>query len=193
MLYTRIVEQLNRLTLPQDLNASVGEVEHHLGIADSEIRAKNVGNPRGTGSTVVVLGIVGRQYFCLWAGDSRLYLMRGQGLVRLTTDHSRLQALIDGGLLSENDAKDHPEAHVITQAIGVGFRETPSICAGETIEGDVFLLCSDGLVRHVSDPEIASILRSSEPEGAARALIKETLNRGGTDNISVIVIEVSNR
>lgn len=138
-------------------------------------------------STVVVLVLDGLRFVCLWAGDSRIYLWRQGGLVRLTHDHSLVQEMIDAGTLLPEQARTHPRTNVITRAVGGGSgslhvdRRT-----GEAMPGDRFLLCSDGLTRTMEDDEICRLLGS---DGDVAAVMLDTaLRRGARDNVSLIVL-----
>src|ERR1700730_5143324 len=111
-------------------------------------RAANLRPGAVIASTVVVLLAGAGEFACLWAGDSRLYRWRDGQLQQLTTDHSRVQELLDLGLLQAEEAESHPAAHVVTQAIGGGMLRFGAI--REAIRaGDRFLLCSDGLTNMV--------------------------------------------
>jgi len=146
--------------------------------------------PRTIGSTVVGLAISGGQYRCFWAGDSRAYRIRGNAIERLTRDHSLVQGLIDAGMLSREEAKDHPDANVITRAVGASETLDVEIAAGDAQPGDQFLLASDGLTRLVEDDELASIISSWPAGEAADTLIDAVLARGAPDNVSLIITRV---
>lgn len=146
--------------------------------------------PRTIGSTVVGLAIRDGQYRCFWAGDSRAYRVRGNSIKRLTRDHSLVQGLIDAGMLSREEAKDHPDANVITRAVGASESLDVEIAAGDAEPGDQFLLASDGLTRLIDDDELAAILSSWPPGDAADTLIDAVLARGAPDNVSLIITRV---
>ena len=146
--------------------------------------------PRTIGSTVVGLAIRDGQYRCFWAGDSRAYRIRGNRIERLTRDHSLVQGLMDAGMLSREEAKDHPDANVITRAVGASESLEVEIAAGDAEPGDQFLLASDGLTRLVDDDELATILSSWPPGDAADTLIDAVLARGAPDNVSLIIARV---
>ena len=146
--------------------------------------------PRTIGSTVVGLAIRDGQYRCFWAGDSRAYRVRDNRIERLTRDHSLVQGLIDAGMLSREEAKDHPDANVITRAVGASESLEVEIAAGDAQPGDQFLLASDGLTRLVEDDELASILSGWPPGDAADTLIDAVLARGAPDNVSLIIARV---
>ncbi|RCW87058.1 PP2C family protein-serine/threonine phosphatase [Paracoccus lutimaris] len=144
----------------------------------------------GAGSTVAALLLHGSELACVWAGDSRIYLMREGRLTPLTRDHSEVALLVAAGALTEDQARTAPRRNVITRAIGIGPTVEPDIASGVIKDGDRLLLCSDGLTEHLSDAEIAAFAgRSLSAEGVAQALINETLQRGARDNVSVILVD----
>ena len=146
---------------------------------------------KGTiGSTVVALLVFGREYSCIWSGDSRLYLMRQGTLQQVSRDHTEVRALLESGAISQEEADNWPRKNVITRAVGV--TETPEceVIRGELAEGDWFLLCSDGLNEHLSDQDIEQFMKSVQsPQELCDALIKETLSRGAKDNVTVVSVQ----
>jgi serine/threonine protein phosphatase PrpC len=146
---------------------------------------------RTIGSTVVGLAIADGQFRCFWAGDSRAYRLRGGRIARLTRDHSLVQGLIDAGMLDPADAETHPNANVITRAVGVGKELVIDTVSGEARPGDQFLLASDGLTRIVPDFEIEALLAAMRPADAVGKLVQTVLDRGAPDNVSIIIVEVS--
>lgn len=150
--------------------------------------------PPGTviGATIVTLMAFAGHYACLWAGDSRAYLLRGGRLEQITRDHSMVQELIDSGALARRDAKSYGRSNVITRAVGVNDRLALDLHQGPILEGDIFLLCSDGLSNMVEDHEIAAQLSGSALGPAADALIATTLERGAKDNVTLVLIRALN-
>jgi len=146
--------------------------------------------PRTIGSTVVGLLIRDGQYRGFWAGDSRAYRIRGNGIEQLTKDHSLIQGLIDAGMLSIEESKDHPDANVITRAVGASENLEVDVSAGDALPGDQFLLASDGLTKLVEDDELAAIISAWPPGEAADALIDAVLARGAPDNVSLVIARV---
>uniref|UniRef100_UPI0013E00BCA PP2C family protein-serine/threonine phosphatase n=1 Tax=Pseudomonas viridiflava TaxID=33069 RepID=UPI0013E00BCA len=102
------------------------------------------------GSTVVALMVEGNRAACIWAGDSRWYLWRGQRLYQLSKDHSLQQQLIDEQKMSVEQARAHPAAHALTRAVGAAEQLTLDVLELEVYPGDAFLLCSDGLYQGLS-------------------------------------------
>jgi protein phosphatase len=161
-------------------------------LAHDEVLAageRGLGAPN-MGSTIVALRVHNhRDYEVAWVGDSRAYLWDGQ-LYQLSRDHSYVQWLVDRGEISEEQARKHPKSNVITQALGVRGQSIRVDCQNGTLEkGQKILLCSDGLNGEVSDTEISKIMMSDGSEQSlVDRLIEAALQRGGRDNISVLVV-----
>jgi serine/threonine-protein phosphatase Stp1 len=150
------------------------------------------GSDSGTiGSTVVGLVASGERFTCFWAGDSRAYRARGGKLTRLTRDHSLVQDLVDGGMISEAEAETHPNANIITRAIGAADRLEVETVGGDVEPGDLFLLASDGLTRLASDDEILSALQGGDIEASAVQLLELALERDAPDNVSLILLRAT--
>lgn len=143
------------------------------------------------GATAVALLIEGDRAVLAWAGDSRGYRLRDGALEQLTRDHSLVQELIDRGELDPAGAERHPQAHVVTRAVGAAERVDPAFVDVRLAPGDVLLLCSDGLNRCVPEAAIAGVLaRAPAPDAAARALIDAALEHGAPDNVSAVVVRL---
>jgi protein phosphatase len=140
------------------------------------------------GTTIAAILIHGAHYACVWCGDSRAYRLRDSALTQISRDHSEVQDLVDRGILEPGEAKRWPRRNVITRALGVADQAALEIGDGPIMAGDRFLLCSDGLTNHVDDGEIAALLGAGDPQKACARLISLTLQRGASDNVSVIVI-----
>ncbi len=144
---------------------------------------------RVIGSTVVMLLACERQCCCLWAGDSRLYLFRDGHLKQLSRDHSQVERLKARGLITADEARHHPAHNTITRAVGAAATLELERLTLEIGDGDLFLLCSDGLSNEVEDDQIATLIGDGrDPVAAADALLKRALDNGGRDNVSVVVI-----
>lgn len=140
------------------------------------------------GSTLAALLIHGRHFACVWSGDSRVYLVRAGQITQLSRDHTEVQDLVDKGILSPEEALRSPRRHVITRAIGVHDTAELDLDNGELEDGDIFVLCSDGLTGHVSDSEIRARVEGDDAQAACDALLALTLERGANDNVTVIVV-----
>jgi protein phosphatase len=140
------------------------------------------------GTTLAAMLAFDHSYACIWAGDSRVYLLRNGVLSQVTKDHTEAQELVDNGVLTREQAKTWPRRNVITRAVGIF--EDPELeeRCGDIKPADTFLLCSDGLTGHLSDEEIAATAYRLRPQQACDALIEATLERGATDNVTVIVV-----
>jgi len=145
---------------------------------------------RTIGSTVVGIAIANGQFRCFWAGDSRAYRIRDGAIERLTRDHSLVQSLVDAGMLAPDEAESHPNANVITRAVGVAEELTIDVVDGDARVGDLFLLASDGLTRPMSDSEIAAALVANPPAIAAGKMVDTVLSRGAPDNVSMIIVKI---
>jgi len=138
-------------------------------------------------STIVVLLARDDHYACLWAGDSRAYLLRGGRFRRLTRDHSLVQEMFDAGAISAAEAEHHPSANIITRAVGAETFEldkvTDRLCAG-----DRFLLCSDGLFKTLAEDELTRMLAIADDMLAER-LLRAALERHADDNVTAVTVE----
>lgn len=148
----------------------------------------------GMGTTCTAMVINAAAAHFAHVGDSRAYTFRGGLLRQITQDHSLVGEMVRSGIISDEDARIHPKRNVITRSLGV--QENVETDTPETpmpIElGDTFVLCSDGLTAYASNEDISRVLRSSPPEDACRQLVDMANQRGGRDNITVIVATVRN-
>jgi len=151
--------------------------------------AAAAGPSRTIGSTIVLLAADQNAYACLWAGDSRAYLARGGALKQLTHDHSLVQQLVDAGDLTPEAAAQHPNANIITRAVGAGPELILDRGDGKIAAGDVFLLASDGLTRLVDDGELLAALEEADLEWAADQLIETCLARKAPDNVTFVILK----
>jgi serine/threonine-protein phosphatase Stp1 len=142
-------------------------------------------------STVVVMLARGQYFACLWAGDSRAYLLRGGALRQITRDHSLVQELLEAGTIGPDEVANHPRGNVITRAVGAELDEFALDKVSDRLApGDRFLLCSDGLCKTLSGGVLASLLGSAD--GAApQALIDAALALNVSDNVTAVAVEVA--
>ena len=180
-------------TLPEP--ASLEDAADHARIATQTVNQLLIEEAlrmkvRVIGSTVVMLLACERRCSCLWAGDSRLYLLRDGHLKQLSRDHSQVERLKARGLITAEEARHHPAHNTITRAVGAAATLDLEQLTLEIGDVDVFLLCSDGLSNEVEDDRIAELLGASgtDPTTAADTLMKQALDNGGRDNVSVVVI-----
>lgn len=144
----------------------------------------------GMGTTMVAVTIVGYYAYVANVGDSRLYLLNTRGIAQITKDHSYIAEMIRRGNITKEEARYHPDKNIITRAVGTGDFVNIDFFDVELSDDTKILLCSDGLSNMVRDEEMHEIIYSSESiEKAAKQLIERANENGGSDNISVIVIE----
>ncbi|MCA2217817.1 PP2C family protein-serine/threonine phosphatase [Jidongwangia harbinensis] len=169
----------------QDLIAALETANGRIEAAVADDDARD-----GMGTTVTALMLAGDRVAALNVGDSRCYLIRDGELTQLTRDDTYVQALVDQGVLTPDDARRHPQRALVTQAVQGG----PFRPAGRMIPvhvGDRFLLCSDGLTDYVADDVIAETLRNcTDRKTCAAELVHRTLEAGAPDNVTVIVADV---
>jgi len=184
-------------------------IEQAVHEASNAIAAQSAANDelKGMGATCVIAWIIENKLYTAYVGDSRIYLMRGERIQRLTIDHSWVQEAMDKGILTPELARNHPNVHVIRRYLGSATPPEPdfrlNIFEGEDaaeaeknqgaelLPGDVLLLCSDGLTDLVWDDEIRDVIRSKQNlKDASHALVDLANERGGHDNITVVLIGV---
>ena len=186
----KLVEALAKIKRPATLSELVEFAEYHILAVNKELFEFGQANKQITGSTVVVLLIVGDFCAYVWAGDSRLYRIRGGRLEQLTTDHTQTEMYVEMGLIDKRDADKFESRNRITRAVGAAQDLVLDVEVEELMTGDRFLLCSDGLDKHVTTDEIETILATGSPETSSKELIDTTLSRGANDNVTVCVIDV---
>ncbi len=146
---------------------------------------------QGMGATVVLARFTPRRLVVAHVGDSRLYRLRDGRLKQLTRDHSLVQELVDGGMLSAEEARHSPHRNVITRAVGYQATVSVEVASHGSRRGDRVLLCSDGLSDLVEEERLAACLgRTAPPQTVARALTELANQAGGKDNIAVLVADV---
>jgi protein phosphatase len=146
----------------------------------------------GMGTTVSGLILVEGQIAYAHIGDSRIYLLRDNVLQQVTNDHTFVQRLVDSGRITEEEAAVHPRRSVLMRVLG-DVDATPEIDTAivPTQEGDRWLLCSDGLSSYVSEEKIAHVLQTiPSAKDAADRLVKESLDQGAPDNVTVILVDI---
>ena len=186
-----IVESLRVIPPPESLDEFIALTKQQLEGVNSALRQTSATRPGSDiiGSTVVVLLARDRKCACLWAGDSRAYLFRNNELKALTRDHSMIDELVRGGFVTPEAAPSHPEANVITRAVGGADELLLDLVTLDARENDVFLLCSDGLTKEVSEDEIAYVLTENDPMLVPEVLVARALDSGGHDNVTVVTVK----
>lgn len=153
--------------------------------------AAQLSSQNGMGSTCVCIALRGTHIAVANLGDSRAYILRGERFVQLSQDHSWIAEQVRSGIMTEQDARTSQFRNVITQALGAGEVVNPSVRGQELRKGDVLLLCSDGLTTMLEDREIAAFLSQyDDPQEVCDALTDAANQRGGKDNIAIIVVRI---
>jgi serine/threonine protein phosphatase PrpC len=187
-----IVSSLKKVHEGIELNRMVNDVEDRLIEVNRQLIEKaNQSAKRTTiGSTVVALVTYGKFCIYIWAGDSRLYRLRNMELRQMTTDHSQVELYVEKGLISREEAAVHPHGNMITRAVGATEDLFLDMDIQEMQRKDRYLLCSDGLTKHITDFEIEDILGEGTNKETCNTLIDLTLERGAGDNVTVIVVDI---
>jgi protein phosphatase len=174
-----------------DPRALAADLIARLEDAHSAIRAASAADGP-SGSTVVCLAVFPPFALVAWCGDSRVYRVSPRGgLDRVTRDHTLVQRLVDEGVIAESDAEGHPQAHVLTRAVGATERLELDFEQLRLGPGERFLLCSDGLTRVAGDAAIAAALAEARaPERACARLLDLAREGGAPDNVTVVVVDL---
>jgi protein phosphatase/serine/threonine-protein phosphatase Stp1 len=182
--------------IPPGLSASelLAEVRNRIETTHDALRAE--AERRGPdviiASTVVVMLARNDFFACLWAGDSRAYLLRDGVLQQITRDHSLVQELVESGVIRPEEAEHHPRANVITRAVGAELDDfLLDKVSGRIQVGDRFLLCSDGLCKTVPEHELASLLGEKGGPPPPDTLIAAALALNASDNVTAVMVEAA--
>lgn len=177
---------------------SPAAIENALSLAVGDIADHPETTDEGTGTTLtgVYLDSSGdgedSHWIALNIGDSRVYLLRDDRLLQVTTDHSVVQELITAGKLSPEEAEGHPYSNVITRAVGASELTAPDYVSIDVRPGDRFVICSDGLTKELTDYGIQHFLREhNDPGAAVDAMLAAALENGGRDNVTLIIVQVA--
>ncbi|MDH4152243.1 MAG: Stp1/IreP family PP2C-type Ser/Thr phosphatase [Nitrospira sp.] len=176
-------------TSPIDVLTSLISRAHEAILAQARSQPKL----KGMGTTLVLLTVIPDQTSMAYVahiGDSRAYRFRAGVLTPLTKDHSLIEKYLERGILTPETAKTHPERHVLTRALGVTATATPTIAGVAMQDNDLIMLCSDGLTKMLEDQDIQQVLCAGDlnPANACDRLITAALDRGGEDNVTVVVV-----
>jgi serine/threonine protein phosphatase PrpC len=151
---------------------------------------------RGMGTTLTAIAVAGststdERVVVINVGDSRTYILRMGELRQVTIDHSYVQELVSEGVISADDARTHPRRNIVTRALGIDSSVIADSWTLPIVDRDRYMLCSDGLVDEISNEEILAILmQNADPQRAAECLLAAANDRGGRDNVTVIVVDV---
>jgi serine/threonine protein phosphatase PrpC len=194
-----IASRLAVSTLQESLPAlgsglSPEQISRVVASINSQIFEQGAAQPglAGMGTTLVGLVFTPSGLISVNVGDSRAYRIRGSEITQISEDHTLVRELVRSGAISPKDASNHPVSHMLTRSLGP-LQEVVIECRTETEgaqEGDIYVLCSDGLYNFVNDAEILEVIRQNPLDDANQILINLANRRGGTDNITVIVISV---
>ncbi|HVC60412.1 MAG TPA: protein phosphatase 2C domain-containing protein [Acetobacteraceae bacterium] len=182
--------------IPPGLSASELLAEVRMRIEATHAALRTEAQRRGPdviiASTVVVMLARNEHFACLWAGDSRAYLLRDGALRQITRDHSLVQELVESGAIRPEDAEHHPRANVITRAVGADLEEfVLDKVSGRIQAGDRFLLCSDGLCKTVPEGELAALLSDTAGVPPPQTLVAAALALNASDNVTAVAVEAT--
>lgn len=187
-----ITSSLGAVDVSQPLSDVVDSIEDTLLEVHHKIRTYSRTHCEGRtmGSTVVSFFVRESVGICLWAGDSRLYRYRDSRLEQVSDDHSQVNEMLSRGMISQEEAMNHPASNVITRAVGASETLYVDVTLVELRVGDLYLLCSDGLYGALEESEIAEHLSSGNVEAATHNLIERSLQAGARDNVTVIAVKI---
>lgn len=202
------VEMISGFVAQSDGAQPLQILTHAVSLASDAIYAESQkdADRKGMGATCVCAWVLGERLFCASLGDSRLFLVRDGNIQQLTKDHTWVQEAIDAGILTPENARSHPNVHVIRRYLGAPEHVTPDLRLrlkpGETDEqtmanqglklqvGDILVLCTDGLTDLVQPAEILENVNKLGREEGARALVELANQRGGHDNTTLVLLEM---
>lgn len=187
----RMVERYYQSPTP-DTRAALAE---SIKLVNEELleKASQEQGQEGMATTLLAAVVKGGKLFLANVGDCRAYLIRDQRIEQLTEDHSFAAELVRVGRISKEEAVEHPQRGVVTRYLGAEEVTEPDIFERDIQAGDIIVLCSDGLWSQLADEEISEIVTGDEPARAVNVLIDRANQRGGTDNVTAIVLRVEVR
>lgn len=187
------IEEVVRCILSTDLQTPVSAFDHAVQTANLAIyeKSRSFEELSGMGTTLVGTTIVDQTAYIINVGDSRLYHLR-DGIRQITVDHSLVEEMVKSGEIQKEEMRTHPNKNIITRALGTDTTVRPDCFEIEVQEGDVLLLCSDGLSNMLEDEEIEKIIKEhiSDMREAGERLVELANEAGGKDNISVVLVRV---
>ena len=183
-----VADALGELSFCGELANDVDAVEDALVTVNEELRllARTEGVGNTIGSTVVAMLASEHVGVALWAGDSRLYRLRGSRLEQVTRDHNPVSDLLESGTVSEADALA-ADTNIITRAVGGQAELYLDVAVFDVEPGDTYLLCSDGLYRELAAPELVAALRCGDVHASVGTLLEQCLEGSARDNVSIVV------
>jgi len=196
---THCLEAQNNISAPlfgeprTDLSETTNRLASAVTLANRKIFETASANPEnaGMGTTIVAAWLKDGRLSLAHVGDSRAYLLRAGALEQLTDDHSLVAENVRRGIMTPQEAENSSLQSVLMRALGSAREVQVDASEYMLLEGDILVICSDGLTRMVTDPEIASTITTVEPaQAAAKRLVDLANDYGGADNVTVIVIRV---
>jgi protein phosphatase len=185
-----LVESLDTIEQPEAAADLLEQCEAQIRRANQRIMDLSRARSGATiGTTAAILLVRNAHYACLWAGDSRIYLVSNGSIRQLSRDHTEVEELVATGTLSREQAEKWP-SNIITRAVGVAEQVELEIATGQVKAGDVFVICSDGLTKHLRDDEILQHATGRNARAACEAMLELALERGGLDNVTVVVVRL---
>jgi protein phosphatase len=175
-----------------DENNILDVIQKIMKSANSEIFNSSNESPEdsGMGTTLILAIVKGKRLFIGHIGDSRLYLLRGNEINRITIDHSYIEELIQSGSLTREEASEHPNRNIITRALGSTENVEIDTYISDICDDDIFMLCTDGLTNILTENEIMELVGSiDDPQAACDELMNKAILKGADDNITVILFK----
>lgn len=165
-------------------------ITEHINIINKKIMDYSLKNLGGleSGTTLSLGMLIDDKLHIIHVGDSRIYRIRDNEILRLTEDHSLVSQLMKKGLISADEANHHPERNKITKALGFEKDFFPDIFIEQIKKADIYVFCTDGLYEEIDDKEILNSVLNEPREDISKSLIEKAKESGGTDNITVIVV-----
>lgn len=164
-----------------------------VNLCNDKIREESLKNEEYSGmGTTIAMAVIDKKQNIIYignVGDSRAYLLRSDEIKQITTDHTYVNELLKDGKITSEEAKTHPKRNVITRALGSEEFVHADIFEIDLYENDILLLCTDGLTTHVSDNEMLEIIKDYGTNKSVQELIKLANDNGGTDNITIIIVD----
>lgn len=186
---TKVVD----LIASSELTTPVSVFDDAIGYANRVVYGEAGANEEyeGMGTTLVASVIIDGTLYVANIGDSRLYLLRDR-LQQITEDHSLVEEMVKNGEIDKEEARSHPNKNIITRALGTSATVVPDYFELEVNEGDIILMCSDGLTNMIEDDEIASIIwqHPKDLPEAGRQLVQKANEYGGKDNIAIVLVQI---
>lgn len=187
VLQRELDQRLNRGEKPEE--ALVDSIK----AANTSIYEKSAQNPEwaGMGTTITACLKLEQEIIIGQVGDSRAYLLQGKGINKLTVDHSLVQEMVKSGGITEEQAFVHPQRNVLTRALGTGPFLEVDLYRIKVNQGDLLLLCTDGLTGYLRQDELFDVVNNApDLDTAVDRLLKKAIQSGGADNITIILVEL---